>query len=248
MMLASAMALTMAGCGSNKQSDSAETTYACRMIDYYDYSTPVPAAETVDDSYFQDTFFGGDSRMGSLYLYSDLRDKGAEIYYAESMRVYTMDTMPVQELDGKTTLAELLDKTEKKNIYLLLGINEIRSDNFDDWASYYDEEVIQPILKRMPDAHIYLMLNYHVREVTGLDTETLDQHLKMINDKMIEIAKKNHIYYLDVDDEMTDTDGMIKEEYVWDGLHFNVEGAEAYADYIARHTVKEDAYVKEVCE
>ena len=47
-------------------------TYSCRLIDFYDYYSPVPWGDYVDDSYYDTAFFGGDSRMGSLYLYGFL--------------------------------------------------------------------------------------------------------------------------------------------------------------------------------
>ncbi|MCH3962006.1 MAG: hypothetical protein LKE48_07770, partial [Solobacterium sp.] len=155
------LALSMLyGCGEAKTEPSADTTEVetanaemqkktCRKVDYYDYASPVPASAAADDAYFADTFFGGDSRMGSLALYSNLSDRGAEIYYGESLRLWSIEKMDIETGSGTDTMYNLMMNTSKNNIYLLLGINEIRSESFDDWAAYY-EEVISALLEKKP--------------------------------------------------------------------------------------------------
>jgi hypothetical protein len=145
---------------------------ACRTIDYYDYSSPVPAGTTADDSYFLDTFFGGDSRMGSLKLYSDLSDRGAEIYYAQSLRLWAIDKTEIETGDGTDTLYNLVMNTTKKNVYLLIGINEIRSPDFADWGAYYDE-IITDLLTQKPDTNVYLMMSYYPQELSDIDDSSL---------------------------------------------------------------------------
>lgn len=246
----------LCGCKSTVGVDTTATETAspdlakmtCRKIDYYDYSAPVPASEKVDDSYFTDTFFGGDSRMGSIALYSDIPDKGAEVYYAESLRLYMINKAMIESDGGTATMWDLLESTKRNNIYLLLGINEIRGENFDDWASFYEEEVIAPLLQEKPNANIYLMLSYYPQSLADIDEDRLKYNIDTINADMTQIAVKYHLYLLDIDASMKDENGKIRDDLVWDGLHFNQTGAQAYADYIATHVARKDDYVKEVCE
>ena len=58
----------------------------------------------------------------------------------------------------------------------------------------------------------------------------------------------NYVYYLDLDNGMTDEEGLIREEYVGDGLHFGPTGTHALEDYIRTHVVRRNTYVKEICE
>ena len=242
------------GCSTSSVASTASTSsheYHCRKIDYYDYSSTVPTTEeAVDDSYFTDTFFGGDSRMGSLYLYSNLRDKGAEVWYCESLslfRIYDMLNADMSEQFGDAPLYTLLTTTEKKNIYIWLGINEIRSDNFDSWKETYGS-IIDEIKTSDPTKKIYIMSCYHPRSISGLTDEQVTQQVQLVNDTMQSMANEHHVYYYNTDDGMIDESGKIKEEWVWDGLHLNYDGTDAFADQITRHVVKEDAYVKEICE
>lgn len=220
---------------------------ACRKVDYYDYSSPVPASAKIDDSYFADTFFGGDSRMGSIALYSDLSNKGAEIYYSESLRLWAVETADVETPSGTSTMYDLMMNTTKSNIYLLLGINEIRSDSFTDWAAYYDE-IITALLTQKPGVNVYLMMTYYPQTLADIDPDLLKKNIDEINGDMRDIAVKHHLYLLDIDPSMKDANGKVREDLVWDGLHFNEAGGQAYADYVATHVVRKEDYVKEVCE
>ena len=122
----------LTSCHSSNITDKKETAYHCRNINYYDYTKPVPyTEEAIDVSYYANTFFAGDSRMGSLYLYTPLKDYGAEVWYCESMslyRIYDMLNPDMFEQFQENTLYSLLTTTQKKNIYIWLGINEIRQN------------------------------------------------------------------------------------------------------------------------
>ncbi|MBQ7993679.1 MAG: SGNH/GDSL hydrolase family protein [Solobacterium sp.] len=250
----------IAGCSSPPQTQTDEngevsnetaaetenSAYACRTFDYYSYDKPVPASEEIGDEFFEDTVIAGDSRVGSLALYSDLAKRGAEIYYTTSITLWRIYDVAPDEGSDSPMFDVLLD-TDRHNIYILLGINEIRNENFDAWADEFSA-VIDELLEKAPDHKIYLILNYQPRKLENIDAESLKVHVEEQNKRLAEIAKEKHIYYIDISDEMADETGLVKEELVWDGLHFNTEGSKAFADYLARHAVREDNYVKEICE
>lgn len=108
----------LTSCHSSNITDKKETAYHCRNINYYDYTKPVPyTEEAIDASYYANTFFAGDSRMGSLYLYTPLKDYGAEVWYCESMslyRIYDMLNPDMFEQFQENTLYSLLTTTQKK--------------------------------------------------------------------------------------------------------------------------------------
>lgn len=244
------MAMTLCACSTSPTSKQETKDYACRTINYYDYSKAVPESEPVEDAYFQDTFFGGDSRMGSLYLYSNLREKGAAVWYCESLslfRIYDMKNADMVAEFGDQPLYSLLTTTEKTNLYIMLGINEIRSDNFDAWKETY-ASIIQDIKKAKPTSHIYIMSSYTPRTISGLDDTQMRTQIQKVNDAMLQLANEQSVYYYDTNDGMMDDSGLINSEFVWDGLHLNQQGAQYFADEIAKHVVKEETYVKKICE
>lgn len=240
----------LCGCGTAVESKDAASSqepvsYSCRVMDYYDYAAPVPYSEDADDSYYNSTLFAGDSRMGSLYLYGT--HKNAQIEYVTSLNLLLIDTMPLDNHEDGATLMDVLQSTDKKNIYLLFGINEIRNQNFDAFNAEY-QDIVNMLRQNDPDVNIYIILSYHPRQVSGLSDDQLSAQLQMMNGGLIDLAMNNHVYYLDTDNGLDDDGGKIREEFVFDGLHFNPEGAHAFEDYIAKHTVRSENYVKEVCE
>ena len=105
----------------------------CRNISYYDYGSPVPQHSASDD-WFSDAIVIGDMRAGSLALYSDLASKGAEIIYEETLGVYSLKTSPIQM--SSSTAYDILLKSDRKKIYLWLGLNEVAYE-VSDWATAY---------------------------------------------------------------------------------------------------------------
>lgn len=250
------IAALAAGCSSPAQTqenadpagteEAEASAYACRTFDYYRYDKPVPASEETGDEFFEDTVIAGDSRIGSLALYSDLGNRGAQIYYTTSITLWRVYDVAPDEGSDQPMFDVLLD-TDRHNIYILIGINEIRNENFDAWGDEFSA-VIDELLEKHADDHIYLILNYQPRKLSDIDNDSLRVHVEEQNKRLAEIAREKHIYYIDISDEMADESGLVREDLVWDGLHFNTEGAKKFADYLARHTVREDNYVKEICE
>ena len=113
---AAVLLLVVSGCSAPAASQH-EDTYVCREIDSYNYNEPLP--ETAESSDL-DAFIGGDTRIGSLDLYGTLEEKNTDVYFGESMNIFQVNSVNADGQDE--TLYDLLMKTEKKNIYLLLGL------------------------------------------------------------------------------------------------------------------------------
>ena len=232
----------LTGCG---KKDEAQSAYTCRYVNYYDYNQPVPESRAADDNYLVQTMFAGDSRMGSLYLYSDLRDSGAEIWYAESLSLWRIYDMKAEESDQ--SLYDLMLNTKRKYLYIMIGINEVRSDSFESWKKEAGT-MIDEIREKNPSVSIYLIQSYMPREVSGLSTEQMKEKVGQLNRAIEEIAKEKHLYYMNADSVLTDEEGLVRSDYVWDGLHLNTDGTKAITKYIRTHIVREEEYVKEICD
>ncbi len=251
-----AFLLALCGCKgdtSAKKSETDETvyeevTYACRAVDYYNYAQPVPASDPIEDSYFDDVLFAGDSRMGAMYLWGTIPN--AQVEYVTSLNLWLIDSMPLDNHSDGRTMYDELSETEKGNIYLLFGINEIRNSEeyFEGWANEQYQSLITMLREKNPNVNIYILSTYHPREISGLPEPQLSEHLTWVNSRLASLADRNYIYFLDLDNGMTDEEGLIREEYVGDGLHFGPTGTHALEDYIKTHVVRRSTYVKEVCE
>ncbi len=254
-LIAVITALTLSACGGSaeKNEEDAEgfeepAPYACRVLDFYDYSQPVPWSGEIEDTYFSDVLLAGDSRMGAMYLWGSLEN--AQVEYVTSLNLWLIDTMKLDNHEDDATMMDVLSTTDKNNIYLLFGINEIRNPEsyFDSWAYEQYQSILTMLRENNPDSDIYIMSTYHPRSITGLPEPQLSEHLKWVNTRLADLAHQNYMYYLDLDNGMTDEEGLIRDEYVGDGLHFGPTGTRALEEYIKTHVVRRSVYVKEVCE
>ncbi|MCR4951216.1 MAG: hypothetical protein K6A40_07830 [Solobacterium sp.] len=243
LMIAAAVCL-LAGCGKQDQGSSG-SGIACRYVNYYDYSLPVPETEAADNTYFEKTFFAGDSRMGSLFLYSDLKDSGAEIHYAESLSLWRIYDMKAEDTDA--SLYDLMLKTDRKYLYILIGINEVRSKDFSSWKKEAGS-LIDEIREKHPGIVIYLMQSYRPRNITGLEGDQIKTQVDLLNQAIAELAAEKHVYFMNPESALMDDTGAVRSDYVWDGLHLNVDGTKAFSEYIRTHAAKEEEYVKEICD
>ncbi len=246
-ILASAVMCTFMAAVPVSAAETEEITYTCRKIDMYDYQRPVPMSMPVDESYYDQAFFAGDSRMGSLYYYGTHPNRNVAFVTSLSLIMIKEPGMKVDERDDGVTLWQLLEDNDRKSVYLLFGINEIRNPNFNAFGEMY-QELVDMLRKKDPDMDIYVILSYHPDLITNLPEPALTEHLNDLNSTQVEIAKKNHLYYLNPDEVLNDAQGTIIDEYVWDGLHFNPTGTKAFQDFIDTHVVRRETYVKEVCE
>lgn len=221
--------------------------YSCKFISSYNFSNPVPKSDTVEDAYFTNVIMGGDSRMGSIALYSDIPDKGAEVYYVTSLSIWRVYDMKVDN-GGDESIFDLLSKSKKKNIYFIIGINEINGMNMDVWRDELDL-FIKDLRKANSSANIYMILGYYPRKMNNISTADLKAAVEEENNRIKEICKKHKIFFIDPNDSpLIADDGLLKDELTWDGVHFNEAGAQMFADFIKTHVYKEEKYVQEICE
>ena len=94
----------------------------------------VPESDPVEDAYFADTVFLGDSRTEGFHLYSGLKE--GEYLYAVGATVESVFTKPTQETAaGKVPMLDALAELECGKVYIMLGANELgwpRSEAFHD--------------------------------------------------------------------------------------------------------------------
>ena len=220
--------------------------YTCRNINFMDLSEPVvKSQEKVDDSWFADSLFIGDARMGSVALYSDLGSKGAEIIYDESLGVFSMSTMPVQM--SSSTAYDIMIQSAKKHIYYWLGLNELAYASSDEWQASLNQ-LISDTVTSHPDSDVYVIATLMPKSVFSISGDELKQEVSAQNEKLLSAASSNGAYYIDLSSEMCDKSGVIKDEYLWGDYTLNTDGAQQISDLIAYYTVNRESYVKKICE
>ena len=208
----------------------------------YDFTQPCPESPAVDNSYFEDAAFVGDSRTEGFMLYSgigcgeDLSAVGISIFKLADKKVLTIDGQ-------KYTLLEALALKQYGKVYLCLGVNELGYNND---KGFYDAycQAIDSIRACQPNAVIYIQglipLNENVIAATGGSAYLTNEHLRVYNDLMKQVAQEKQVVFLDLYPEFTGPDGQLPADASNDGVHLKKPYCQAWLEYLKTHTVSYD--------
>lgn len=206
----------------------------------YDFSQPVPQGEAVDNSYFDDAAFVGDSRTDGFMLYSGI-GTGKNLT-SNGLSIFKLAEKKALKIDGKKyTLLEALALEEYGKVYLSLGINELGIHNDEGFYNSYCA-AIDAIRAVQPNAVIYIQglipLNEEqIQEYNGNKYNLTNEHLRTYNDLMRKVAEEKQVAYLDLYTEFADENGSLPEGVSRDGVHLVKDACKQWLDYLKTHTV-----------
>lgn len=193
---------------------------------------------SVDESYFDDAVFIGDSRTVGLYDYAGLDN--ATFYASSGLTIYKLFEDPDGKFkDGNWTenIGTALEKQQFGKVYLMIGINEMGTGDVDYFIKHYTEAV-ERIRQLQPGAIIYLE---SIMRVTTERSEQGDyinnQGIDERNRRIAELADNETIFYLDVNSVVCDEAGGLNPEYTFDGVHLYARYIDIWKQYLMEHAV-----------
>lgn len=172
----------------------------------------------VDESYFDDALFIGDSRTVGIKEYSFI--KNADFFADNSM---TSFAIMEKELEvgsvGKTTLPNLLATKTYKKIYVMLGINELGYP-YNSVIKKYGE-VLKTVREYQPQAIIFVEANLHVTKSRSDKDELYNNtNINKLNAGMKELSDNmENSYYIDINEVFDDEWGSLRADYAGDSAH-----------------------------
>ncbi len=194
----------------------------------------------VDDDYFNDALFVGDSRMVGLSEYCEPLDTRADFYVKKALTIYNLlDGKPIRSFDGtQKSLWEVLDEKQYGKIYIMVGINEIGVGNSEYFKDAY-EQVVDRIREVQPDALIFINSIMHVSQAKS-DTDSLynNTNINARNDAIASLADNIHIYYLNINEAVDDENGALRSDITFDDIHLKGSCYEPWHEYLLAHGVK----------
>ena len=200
-----------------------------------------PVYCTVEDDYFEDALFIGDSRTVGMFEYGGLQDT-ARFCASTGLTVYKMMDAQIVEVPGerrKISAEELLSTEQFGKIYIMIGINEMGTGTVDSFADAYAEKV-QRIRELQPDALIY------IQGILKVSTERSEQGDYINNEGIVarneaisRLADNEHIFYLDVNPEVCGEDGGLIQEYTFDGIHLKAKYVGVWKDFLKCHAISD---------
>ncbi|MCH5280427.1 MAG: acylhydrolase [Lachnospiraceae bacterium] len=193
---------------------------------------------TVDESYFDDAAFIGDSRTVGLYDYAGLDN--TDFYASSGLTIYKLFEDPDGKFkDGNWTenIEEALERESYGKVYLMIGINEMGTGDVDYFMKHY-EAAVERIMELQPDAIIYLEAIMRVsteRSEQGdyIYNEGIDER----NERIAALADNKRIFYLDVNEVVCDENGGLIADYTFDGVHLYAQYISIWKQFLMEHAV-----------
>lgn len=210
----------------------------------YDFTQDAPETERVEDDYFQDAAFVGDSRTDGLLIYGGM--KGATNLTSNGLSIFKLAEKKALTIDGEEyTLLEALALQPYGKVYLSLGVNELGM--YDDPGFYRAYcAAIDSIRASQPEAVIYIQglipLNETVIEQTGGRSYLKNDHLCIYNDLMRQTAREKNVVFLDLYSAFADENGSLPADASKDGVHLRKSYCEQWMEYLRTHTVSYESY------
>ncbi len=191
---------------------------------------PIPLSKAsyhpaVDDGYFDDTLFIGDSLTNGLELFGTL--KNASYFCATSATA--AGTLADPALDAH------LSTHSYNTVYLMLGINEMGTNP----TLYADRmgQLIDLVRSRQPQARICLQTILPVvPELTWSERVFSVANIQAANNALRHLADSKHVILVDTYYAFADQDGRMPDGLTRDGVHLHTKNYAIWCDYLRTHT------------
>ncbi len=201
----------------------------------YDFAQPVPESGSVDDSYFDNVVFVGNSRTQGFVLYAGLSNITA--YTDKGLTVETAATKEiVPAADGKQTVLEALGRNDScKAVYMMFGINELGWSYENVFVEKY-ADLVDVIQQNHPNVEIYLQSILPVGKTRAeADRYVNNDRIQEFNGMIQQLAADKQVYYLNVWEAVADEEGALPEDAAADGVHLRKPYCQKWLEYLKTH-------------
>lgn len=194
---------------------------------------------TVEDDYFSDAVFIGDSRTVGMFEYGGLEET-ADFYASTGLTIYKLfdsKIVPVEGQRKKITVEEALLQNSYAKIYLMIGINEMGTGTVESFVAAY-QEAVNHLQELQPEAIIYIQ---GIIKVTTERSEQGDyinnEGIEARNEALAQLADNERIFYLDVNPQICDETGGMEPSYTFDGVHLKAQYIDIWKTYLKEHAI-----------
>ncbi len=185
----------------------------------------------VDESWFEDVLFIGDSRTVGLRDYA--RSGNADYFCDVGMTVFNLHDKTLEDKQfSKQSLTELLGSQKYGKVFINLGLNEAGWPSSSFQKRY--QQLVELVQQLQPDAIVVLqgIMSVSRSKAASQDYFSLE-NLNSRNQFIQSLSNEQTIFYIDANEEFTDEDGYLLEELSNDGYHPTGEAYRLWRDWIA---------------
>ena len=193
----------------------------------------------VNDEYFSETLFIGDSRMLGLGL--TCQNSNATFYASVGLSINQVDTKKVINVDSETayTVLEAVENSPKefKRIYIMFGLNELGWSYPKVFIRSFSS-TIERLRETCPGAEICIMAIMPIasdKSVSIYEGSEANERIREYNTMLLGLAKDMNCWYLDSYGLFCDESGNLPASFASDGIHMRAEQNRVLMNYIACH-------------
>ena len=176
-----------------------------------------PVYQAVDESWFDDALFIGDSRTTGL---RDCARLGEADYFCEfSMTVFTVRQWKCWDYgEPEKTLETVLTEKQYGKVFIHLGLNECGRDH--DLVMEQYVALVDYVRQMQPDAVIILQSIMPVsRWKAEADYYFAIENVNNLNVRIEALAEENGYIFSNVNEWVMDENGYMREDMTYDGSH-----------------------------
>lgn len=186
--------------------------------------------EKVDESWFDDALFIGNSLGVGLRDYARLGD--ADYFCMIGMNVFNIhENWVFVDGVGNVNLDRLLSTRTYGKIYIHLGTNECGYPLESVRSAFRD--LLDKIREKQPDAAIIIQATTTFGRAKARSYRYMvPATITALNEELKTLADGETIFFIDYNPEIVDEEGYLPESYSLDGCHPTVEGYRQWAQWI----------------
>lgn len=228
-----------------------EPTPTPTPVPAFDFTQPAPETAAVEDDWFSDAVFIGDSRTDGLRLYSGIR--GADFLAYKSLMIFHVvgndqvdrKAVPLNGVGDKKTVLEWLDEKQYAKVYLMFGVNELGYGNDSAFTDAFSRTVDE-IRDRQPEAVLYIQslvpIEPEKAHATNPASWLNNDNVARYNELLRQVCADKGVVYVDVASALVNDAGNLPPEGTTDGIHFTRSWYEKWYAYLKTHTVDPAEY------
>lgn len=198
----------------------------------------VPESEApVEDDYFEDVLFLGDSRTHGLQLYGGLT--AGTYYHAVGATVESVFSKATQEIEGgkKVPMVDALAGLECEKVYVMLGVNELGWPQAEKFGEQFSL-LVDRIREELPEAEVVIQSILPVSAKQDAKKSYVNnKRIIVYNTILEELAQEKQCPYLNVAEAVADETGCLRANLTSDGVHLNIAGSKEWVTYLKSHPV-----------
>ena len=190
---------------------------------------PEPGAgfTQVDESYFDDAVFIGDSFTDGFRSYAGLPNA----HYLCHNGLTVWSAVEKADFPGGETLAQALSGKRYGKVYILLGINELGTGSATSWAKQY-KVLVDEVRRLQPDAIIFLQAIFHTTKEKSDSTYFKNSVIDSRNGELKKLADGENIFFIDSNPVFDNGSGALRADYSGDGVHVKAAYYSLWRDYL----------------